>query len=117
MDLVDFVYDVLSPLNMPVLWQLRPNAFPGLTYHFFNEQGELYGDGKEKTGSVLCQVDVWSKDNYGAIKKQVKTNMKEAGFLYVSATDTYEDDVRLYHCVLVFNYYFEDERDEREVKE
>ena len=109
MNLIQEVYSILTPLNLPILWQRRPDKFPGITYHFFNETGELYGDGDYFTESVACQIDIWSKNDYTEIKKQVKSAMKEAGFLFSNATDTYEKDVDIYHCVLTFNLYYESE--------
>lgn len=115
MDLITLAYDTLIPLGYPTIWQERPTTFPGITYHFFGESGELYGDGNIQNESVSCQIDIWVEKNantvsdYNRIKKEVKSAMKEAGFLFSSATDSYEDEVKLYHCVLIFNFYYESE--------
>lgn len=106
MDLINLVYDTLSPLDVPVLWQSRPEDLPGITYYFFNEGGALYGDGDGVINSVSCQIDIWSRGDYTQLKEQVKSALKKAGFLFSRATDTYEKDVKIYHCVMVFNYYF-----------
>ncbi|SDL20548.1 hypothetical protein [Natronincola ferrireducens] len=106
MDLINHVHSILSPLNIPVLWQLRPKNPPCISYHFFNEQGILYGDGEELTGSISCQVDIWSRNNFTDIKKQVKSAMKSAGFLFSHADENFEEDVKLHHCFLVFNFYY-----------
>jgi len=109
MDLVNLVYDILSPLNVPVLWQLRPKDLPGITYHFFNENGELYGEGEEVIGGISCQIDIWSKTSYTTLSKQVKTAMKKSGFYFVDGMDSFEEGVNIYHKTLVFNYYYESE--------
>jgi len=110
MDLVQYVYDTLSPLGYPVDWQLRPKQPPCLSYHFFNEEPELFGNGEELIRSISCQIDIWSKGNYSSIKEEVITAMKAGGFLFApSPSDTYEEDAKLFHCVLIFNYYFEPE--------
>lgn len=109
MSFINLVHEILTPLNVPVLWQLRPQKPPGITYHFYNEQGELYGDGGEIAGSVACQIDIWSTVDYTNLKKQVKAAMKQCGFLFVDASDFFEEDAKVYHCVLIFNYYYESE--------
>jgi len=99
MDLISLVYDILKPLNVPVLWQLRPESFPSITYHFFNEGGELYGDGEEET----------SKGDYASTVEQVKKIMKQNGFLFMDGRDDFESEIKVYHKILIFNYYYESE--------
>lgn len=109
MDLISLVYDILKPLNVPVLWQLRPESLPGITYHFFNEGGELYGDGEEETSGAACQIDIWGKGDYTNIVEQVKKLMKQNGFLFMDGRDDFESEIKVYHKILIFNYYFESE--------
>ncbi|WP_315122338.1 hypothetical protein [uncultured Clostridium sp.] len=109
MDLINLVYNTLSPLNVPILWQLRPTTLPGITYHFFDESGELFGEGQETLSMTSCQIDIWSKDNYTDLKKNVRKIMKSNGFLFANGFDSFEADVNIYHKTLVFNYYYESE--------
>lgn len=109
MSLIKQVEEALTTLGLPVMWQFRPREFPSLTYHFFNELPALHGDGEINNETVSCQVDIWSKGDYTDIKKQVKSAMKDAGFLFSRASDDYEDAIKIYHCVLVFNFYYESE--------
>ena len=55
-------------------------------------------------------MDIWSKGDYTDLKKQVKSAMKNGGFLFApSPVDSFEEDAKLFHCVLIFNYYYESE--------
>ncbi|SHF13500.1 hypothetical protein SAMN02745784_02921 [Tissierella praeacuta DSM 18095] len=108
MDLVSLVDKTLSPLKIPVLWQIRPGKFPGISYHFFNESGILFGDGEVERMTVSCQVDIWSKDGHENIKKEVKKLMKKSRFLEPYSYDGYEKEVKLYHTVMVFNYHYKE---------
>ena len=109
MNLIELVSDILTPIGIPVEYELRPNGFPSISYHFFGEQGELFGDGEIEQEMVSCQIDIWSKGDYTQIKKQVRSAMKEADFLFVSADGNYEKDVNIFHGILIFNYYYESE--------
>lgn len=111
MNLIDLVSEILTPIGVPMKYELRPDSFPSISYHFFGEQGALFGDGELEQEVVSCQVDIWykNKDDYIQIKKQVKSAMKKADFLFSNAMGTFEKDVRAYHEVLVFNFYYESE--------
>lgn len=111
MDLINFVSDILEPLNIPIAWQIRPEGTPSISYHFFNERGGLFGNGGMERMSVSCQVDIWSKTGHGTIKEQAKKLMKMGGFLEPICHDSYdsdEDKVKLYHTVMVFNYHYKE---------
>ncbi len=112
MNLIHHVYNLLAPLNVPVLWQARPETLPGITYHFYNDAGDLYGEGDIKTNRASCQIDIWAEGDYTQLKKQVKSTLKKAGFLFSHGADSYEKDVRIYHCVIVFNYYYKESEEE-----
>lgn len=110
MNLIDLIPNLLEHLNISVLYLIRPIEFPGITYHFFNQEGVLYGDGDEQQEIASCQIDIWSKKaDYTQLKKEIRSAMKIAGFLFSNASDTYENDVQLYHGVLTFNFYYESE--------
>lgn len=112
MDLVDLVYNTLSPLKIPVMWEIRPEKPPGISYHFFNESGILFGDGETKRSIVSCQIDIWFRRKEDVnLKNKVKKTMKNAGFLEPNSYTVYDDKVNLYHTVMVFNYNYEESED------
>lgn len=106
------VYNILKDLGVPVLWNVRPSTYPSITYFFYNEYGQEFGDGEEIGTNHSLQVDVWSKGNYYSLVEQIKAKLKENKFYRVSADDLYEDDIKVYHKALRFNYLEESEINE-----
>lgn len=95
---------ILQSVGVPVLWNVRPSTFPSITYFFYNEYGQEFGDGGEIGTNHSLQVDIWSKGDYSELVKQVKLRLKENGFYRVSANDDYEKDIKVYHKAIRFNY-------------
>jgi hypothetical protein len=98
------VYNILKELNVPVKWNIRPPTFPSITYFFYNEYGQEFGDGEEIGTNYSLQVDIWSKNDFTELTEQVKNKLEESGFYRISANEFYEDDVKVYHKVLRFTY-------------
>lgn len=103
------VYNLLKNLGVPVLWNIRPSIFPSITYFFYNEYGQEFGDGEEIGTNYSLQIDVWSKGDYTTLVNQIKEVMESNNFYRVSAYDSYEDDIKVYHKALRFNYLKESE--------
>jgi hypothetical protein len=108
--MIQKVYDILSGIGVPVQYILRPDistAKTGISYHFFNEGYELYADGKgEEFGGVL-QVDVFSTIDYSSTVQQVRELLEAAKFRLADmrdGDDGFEDSMRYYHKILIFNY-------------
>ena len=106
------VYNILKDLGIPVLWNVRPSTYPSITYFFYNEYGQEFGDGEEIGTNYSVQVDIWSKGDYSNLAEQAKSALKQNGFYRVSADDLYEDDIKVYHKALRFNYLKESEINE-----
>lgn len=109
--MINNVYELLKPLNIPIKWVKRPRFDTSnivISYHFFNEGSELYGDGQaiEEGGSL--QIDIFSKVDYSSVVKQVKILLTNAGFLMDTVEhdteETLDDNTSIYHKVLIFNY-------------
>lgn len=98
------VYNILKDLGVPVKWNIRPPTFPSITYFFYNEYGQEFGDGEEIGTNYSLQVDIWSKSDYSELVEQVKKALKENEFYRISTNEFYEDDVKVYHKVLRFIY-------------
>ncbi len=102
--MINKVFNILKDLGVPVLWNVRPSTYPSITYFFYNEYGQEYGDGEEIGTNYSLQVDVWHKGDYSSLVEQIKIKLKENGFYRVSADDLYEDDIKVHHKALRFNY-------------
>lgn len=108
--MIQKVYDILSPIGVPVQYTLRPDistSKTGISYHFFNEGYELYADGKgEEFGGVL-QVDVFSTVDYSSAVRQVQELLEESKFRLADmrdGDDGFEDSMKYYQKILIFNY-------------
>lgn len=102
--MIDLVYNKLKELGYEVYWQIRPKNFPSLTFSFISESGKDFADDKEITAAVVCQIDIWSKGDYTELSKKVKSKMREIEFYRSSEYDDFEEDTKIYHKVLRFNY-------------
>lgn len=114
--MINTVYNILEPLNIPILYILRPKNDSSnkivISYHFFNEGYELHGDGKGKEFGGSLQVDVFSLSDYTSIVNQVKNLLETNKFKLAPGGSRDSDDsfnnVQYYHKILVFNYVEEE---------
>lgn len=91
----------LSPLNIPVAFQTYSGkADTYITFFAYLEKAELHADDEEEIVGRYIQIDVWSKQDYTDLVKQVHEQMKEAGFIKLNFYDLYEKDTKVYHKVM-----------------
>jgi hypothetical protein len=108
--MIQKVRDTLKPLKIPIKYIQRPDISGsskiGISYHFFGEGDELYGDGEGKETSGSVQIDVFSTTDYTNIVKQIKTLMKANKFRFAGSDDSDDgmSSVQYYHKILIFNY-------------
>lgn len=114
--MIKTVYNILKPLNIPISYILRPDISGsskiGISYHFFNESPDLYGDGEGKEEGGVLQIDIFSTVDFTNTANQVKALMKASKFRLADSRDSDDSfsNVQYYHKILIFNY------SEREVK-
>lgn len=110
------IYNILQPIGVPIRYILRPDISGsnkvGISYHFFNESPNLYGDGEGKEEGGVLQIDIFSTTDFTNTVNQVKTLMKANKFRLADMRDSDDSfsNVQYYHKVLIFNY------SEKEVK-
>lgn len=108
--MIQKINNILSPLNVPVLYILRPEIKglnkTGISYHFFGEGYELHGDGEGNEFGGSVQIDIFSKIDYSNIVEQVRSLMKQNNFRLSDMRDSDDSfsNVRYYHKILIFNY-------------
>lgn len=108
--MINTVYNILKPLNIPVKYILRPeisgSSKIGISYHFFNESPNLYGDGEGKEEGGVLQIDIFSTIVYTNIVNQVRDLMKANNFRLADSRDSDDsfNNVQYYHKILIFNY-------------
>lgn len=90
------VYNILKPLNTPLDHIQRPefvnDSKAVISYHFFNQRGAKYGDGKSVIDSGALQVDLFVKhgNNPNALKTGIKENLINTGFILRDLTESSE---------------------------
>lgn len=110
--MIQKVYDILKQLNVPIKYILRPDISGsnkiGISYHFFNESYNLYGDGKGKEFGGVLQVDIFSTVDYTDIVQQVRTLLEQHNFRLADMRDSEdsfeEGGLKYYQKILIFNY-------------
>ncbi|MPM61780.1 hypothetical protein SDC9_108640 [bioreactor metagenome] len=99
------IIETLKPLKIPVAFQkYNGKAETYITFHEYLAAGEEYEDDEESLTAHYIQVDVWSKTDYTDIVKNIKQLLLKAGFKRLNEADLYEEDVKIYHKGLKFNY-------------
>lgn len=99
------ILSTLNSLPVPVEYMDYSGASTTyITFFFYNEQGALYADDEEIETAYGLQVDVWSKGDYTSLVDQTKSLLKQAGFIRNYAIDLFEEDTKIYHKSLRFNY-------------
>jgi hypothetical protein len=109
--MINTVYNLLKPLNIPVQYMLRPEINStnktGISYHFFNEGYLTYGDGKGEEFGGSLQVDVFSTVDYSGVVKQIINTLEKCGFRFADGRDTYDSlnsNVQYYQKTMIFNF-------------
>ncbi len=106
------ILDALKPLKIPVSFQkYSGKAKTYITFHEYLVSGEEYEDDVESLTAHYIQVDIWSKDDYTAIVKNVKELLFKVGFKRLNEIDLYEEETKIYHKGLKFYYLEERESD------
>ncbi len=108
--MINTVYNILKPLNIPVLFLRRPKIDKtnkiGISFHFFNESYNLYGDGNGNESGGVLQIDVFSLIDYTNVVNQIKQIMKENKFRLADSRDSDDsmNEINYYQKILIFNY-------------
>jgi len=92
--------------TIPVIELEVPNIFPCVTFHFYNENGSLFGAGTATEETASCQVDIWSKVKTDAVKLAIKSIkqaiISEKYFSYPTMENTYETATKIFHTYINF---------------
>ncbi|MGG7057610.1 tail completion protein gp17 [Clostridium tertium] len=81
---------------------------PYIEYEILNESGSLYAENEELATNYTVQIDIFTKGSYTAIVKAIKNVMKENEFMKEFGGSRYEEDSKLFHYILRFNYESEE---------
>ena len=97
------VIEALRDIDVPVRFQTYTGKeHTYITFFTYLDKPELYSDDRELITGNYIQIDVWSKEDYTSLSKQVHRKMIDAGFTKISFYDLYEEDLKVYHKVMRF---------------
>lgn len=99
--------------KIPVIDKAYPDVFPSVTFHFYSENGILFGSGTVTQEGASCQVDIFYKVKTEAVKTAIKSIkqavIKERYFAYPTMETTYESGTKIYHTYINFELIKESE--------
>lgn len=75
---------------------------PYVEYEIFDEDGELWEEGKETATNYYVQIDLFSLTDYTELENKIREVMLNASFERSMAADLYEVDTKLYHKAMRF---------------
>lgn len=105
MNLNKLIMDTLKPLGIPVAFGNYNQAEDTyIVFIEYNQAPQINADDDEIITKHFFQVDVFSRNNYLQLIKDVKRLMKQAGFGRMFESETYDDDMKMYRKILRFNY-------------
>jgi hypothetical protein len=81
---------------------------PYVEYEVLNENGSMFAENEEIGTDYNIQIDIFTKGSYTTIVKAIKSVMKENGFMKEFGGSRYEEDSKLFHYILRFNYESEE---------
>jgi hypothetical protein len=93
----------LKGIGVPVRFQqYTGDADTYITFFIYLDKPEQHADDEEHVTGYYVQIDVWSKEDYTKLAKNVHQRMLAAGFCKQNFYDLYEQDLRIYHKVMRF---------------
>lgn len=99
---------ITESLNIPTYYlhktdNLKANTY--VEYEIINEYPSDFCGDRTFATSYLVQVDVFSKYESGfELMDNIKENLEQKGYKFTSSYDAYEDNTKLYHFAMRFNY-------------
>ncbi|MBX9184478.1 prohead protease [Clostridium sp. K04] len=101
---------ISSLVNDKIYLLKAPNntIAPYIEYEILNEEGSLFAENEEIETNYRIQIDVFTKGSYASIVKVIKNVMKENDFIKEFRGSLYEENPKLFHYILRFNYESEE---------
>lgn len=112
MNVNKLIIDTLGSLGVPVEFQTYGGEKDTyITFFEYLQQGEQYADDEEQTTGHYIQVDIYSKANYNKVAEQVKKLLKGKKFIRKYEKELYESDTNIYHKLIRFFCFTENEEE------
>ncbi|MGL5068453.1 MAG: hypothetical protein ACRC6T_11655 [Sarcina sp.] len=75
-----------------------------ITFCQLSDRTNNTSDDEEEEAQYIIQVDVWSEKDEFKLKKEVKKLMLKSDFGYLDGQDFFENDTKIHHKALRFNF-------------
>ncbi len=106
-DIVNYVFDTLKVLDIPVYFVSRNEVSPPLViFNIHSERGYEFWDDKVQVTRYQVSVNIFSNENFLKFKKQIIDLMEARGFTKHNIPSCiYQADVGVYNQPMVFTLY------------
>lgn len=105
----EFIFDIMSSLRVdgteiPVAWlKYKGKETNYVVFSDLGESPESFSDDECDYSIKQFDFDIYSKDNYLNILKEVKKRLKTNGFTWIEDSPTmYEEETGYYHITTTF---------------
>ena len=75
-----------------------------IEYEIIRKTYNDYAGDRNISEVYIIQVDIFSKNDYSNIEKTIENVLKEKGYRFTDSVDLYEEDTKLFHKPMRFNY-------------
>ncbi|HLR91836.1 MAG TPA: hypothetical protein VK048_02150 [Atopostipes sp.] len=100
--MTDLIRDLLKQTSKPVAYQEYTGSESEYIRFFYLPQVDFQADDGEVYSTHYIQVDLFTPYDPRGVANQIKQIMKQAGFKKSFEHETFEEDTKLFHCVLRF---------------
>lgn len=75
-----------------------------LEYQIVRKRYDDYCGNDNLTENYVVQIDIFSKGNYAKLEETIEKVLKEKDYVFSQSADMYEEDTKLFHLGMRFNY-------------
>lgn len=75
-----------------------------LEYEIVRKEYDDYCGNNNLAENYIIQIDIFSKGNYANLEKTIEEVLKEKDYRFFQSADMYEEDTKLFHLGMRFNY-------------
>jgi 1,2-phenylacetyl-CoA epoxidase catalytic subunit len=75
-----------------------------LEYEIVRKEYDDYCGNDNLTENYIIQVDIFTKGSYSKLQETIEEVLKEKDYRFSQSADMYEEDTKLFHCGMRFNY-------------
>lgn len=108
-DIVKHTFSTLNKLDVPVYFMSKKEIKPPMVlFNITSERGDCFWEDEEQVIKYKIIVNIFSRENFFALKNQIVKIMREAGFIRTDIPSClYLEDIDMYNQPINFVYYQE----------